>query len=138
MTLTDQERNSTQEPIFEVTKGVLRISEVKDVLRQDTALPLPSLHPSERGVTWVKDIMGLSGIFHERQTELYKGFVGKLHRVTEIATCYKRMTEFLDEIEWSDGDKTHLARTQTLLHKHETKKAKIQSELPRIEKVVQG
>ena len=138
MTLTDQERNSTEEPIFEVTKGVVRISEVKDVLRQDTALPLPSLHPSERDVTWVKDIMGLSSIFHERQTELYKGYVGKLHRVTEKATCYKRMTEFLDEIECSNGDKNHLARTQKLLHKHETKKAKIQSELPRIEKVVQG
>ena len=139
LTLNDQERHSTEGPIPDPTQGAVRTSEVKDVLRQNTALILQSLHRSQRDVTWIEGIMGLSNIFQERQTKLYEGYVNKLHEVTEKATVYKRMSNAFDEIDMSDDDNTHLARTQTLLHKYEkTKQAKIQSALSKIEKVVQG
>lgn len=139
LTLNDQERHSTEGPSPDTTKGIVRASDVKDVLRQNNALILQSLHRSQRDVTSIKGIMDLSKIFQERQTSLYEEYREKLHEVTEKATFYKRMSNSLDEMDLSDDDSTHLARTQTLVHKYEkTKQPKIQSELSRIEKVVQG
>ena len=137
--LNDQERHSTDGPSPDTTKGVVRASDVKDVLRQNNALLLQSLHRSQRDVTSIEGIMDLSKRIQERQTSLYEEYRKKLHAVTELATLSKRMSNSLDEMDLSDDDSTHLARTKTLVHKYEmTKQPKIQSELSRIEKVVQG
>lgn len=139
MTLNDQERHSTEGPSPDTTKGVVRASDFTEVLRQNNALLLESLHRSQRDVTSIKGIMDLSKIIKEGQTSLYEEYSKKLHEVTERVTLYKTMSNTLDEMDLSDDEITYLAQTKTLIHKCEKiKQRKIQSELSRIEKVVQG
>ena len=136
LSLNDQERHSNEGPTPDPTEGAVTTSEVVDVLRQETALLVQSLHRSQCDVTWIEGIRSLSEIFQERQTKLHEGYVNELHEVTEQATV---VSNALDKIDVSDDGKIQLARTQTILHKYEkTKQAKIQSELSRIDKVMQG
>ena len=138
LTLNDQEQHSAEGPISDPTKRAFRTAEVQDILRKDTTLLIQSLSRSQHNISSIQEIINLSCKFQERQTTLHEAYINKLHEATEKATGYKRMTDAFQELDMSDEDTTHLARTHTLLRKHEAKQAKIQSEFSRIERVVQG
>ena len=62
LTLNDQERHSIEGPSPDTTKGVVRASDIKDVLRQNNALLLQSLHRSQRDVTSIEGIIASVGL----------------------------------------------------------------------------